>query len=1219
MKDTIEDVHSLPPGVEKVPVPEAEGACFRLRRGNRPRWPAPLRWLTISLSIFAGLGICVMLVAVVFIARLEKGPILVDGLGQRIAERLQKRFGAGEVFRLGDTHIEKGINGPQLTINSFSVSDVNGDVILAAPKARVTLDPMALIFGDVTPRRLDIVGLELRLSVLADGAFAISAGKNPILLSAVRPADGAETAKSADDQPSSLLPSGGNTLNPAAAENSADAPPAPNAQSAQEKSSREAVRPAADMLRQLLHLATGEGSPLGALGQFGILDGKLIFSDAKSGAETIFDGLQMQFERSPAQAKLLLSVIGPNGRWQMAVAAANEDRTEAVPMRTLDVDFSNLSLDEITLFAGLRELPFDTDMPIHLNFRIGAKPDGEFRMAQGNFGLGAGYFSFRDPDQEPFLFDRVSGTFLWDDDARSFKIGPARVESGDTKFLIGGDLLPPKSNNGLWSIRLKNIGDSQIAGERPGDTTLAISSFTFAADIDPADRALHVERFAVRGPQVQLDGQADFHVTSEGRRFKMNTTAGRMPVFALLRLWPSASGASVRAWLLQNLKSGTLAKGSLELDYDEEAFAAVRARRALPEAALTLDFELLDGVVTYLPGAPAARSVAASGKVSGKSSRITLTGGHIDANGKQVAISGGSLTATNMSPEASPASLNISLAAQADALVTVLNEPGLKQHVAMNLDPSTLKGRVEGKLTVDFKVGQKANPADTRIRAQANATNASIEHLMGKERLEAANIQFNIDGKDFSATGAGRMFGSPANFSFEKAAKGELNAVMTVTLDDQARQKMGWSTGARLSGPVAMKISGPLGGKETLQGNVEFDLTRASIAEIAPGLAKPAGRPAKATFTLAHRNDSTLLQNFNYQAGSTLARGTVELDKKGAFVSANLASLKLSPGDELSGEIGASGGNLRVSLHGSAIDVRPFIQSVTSSRAAGDEAAVDSNGRLDVDVQTKLATGYNRQALADFSLKMTRQGGRYQRFDLSSRAGRAAVRGQLIPGTSRVEVTAGDGGAVMSFLDLYRRMEGGQLSLSAQVTNSRIEGVLNVQNFTLRDEPALRRLVAEGAPRTEGEAKVRIDPSLVNFERLRLHFTKDQGRIQLHDGVISGPSIGTTLEGFVDFPRDQVNMKGTFVPAYGLNNMFAKIPLFGPILGGGRNEGLVGVNYSVTGKASAPVLNVNPLSAIAPGFLRKIFGAIGSIEPVESAPQARRPQMPLSLSPGPQQ
>jgi len=61
------------------------------------------------------------------------------------------------------------------------------------------------------------------------------------------------------------------------------------------------------------------------------------------------------------------------------------------------------------------------------------------------------------------------------------------------------------------------------------------------------------------------------------------------------------------------------------------------------------------------------------------------------------------------------------------------------------------------------------------------------------------------------------------------------------------------------------------------------------------------------------------------------------------------------------------------------------------------------------------------------------------------------------------------------------------------------------------------------------------------------------------------------------------------VPMYGLNNLWGQIPLFGPLLGGGSNEGLIGVTYEVVGTTGQPVLRVNPISAIFPGVSRKIM------------------------------
>jgi hypothetical protein len=60
------------------------------------------------------------------------------------------------------------------------------------------------------------------------------------------------------------------------------------------------------------------------------------------------------------------------------------------------------------------------------------------------------------------------------------------------------------------------------------------------------------------------------------------------------------------------------------------------------------------------------------------------------------------------------------------------------------------------------------------------------------------------------------------------------------------------------------------------------------------------------------------------------------------------------------------------------------------------------------------------------------------------------------------------------------------------------------------------------------------------------------------------------------------------VPLYGANNFFGWIPVVGPILGG-QKEGMFGFTYQVVGRPGRPVLNVNILSLLAPGVLRKIF------------------------------
>ena len=89
--------------------------------------------------------------------------------------------------------------------------------------------------------------------------------------------------------------------------------------------------------------------------------------------------------------------------------------------------------------------------------------------------------------------------------------------------------------------------------------------------------------------------------------------------------------------------------------------------------------------------------------------------------------------------------------------------------------------------------------------------------------------------------------------------------------------------------------------------------------------------------------------------------------------------------------------------------------------------------------------------------------------------------------------------------------------------------------------------------------------------------------------MLRGPLIGTTFQGTLYDRDNNMDMTGTFMPAYGLNRIFGEIPLFGVLLGNGRDRGLIGVTYRLRGKASKPDLDINPLSVIAPGIFRSIF------------------------------
>ena len=63
------------------------------------------------------------------------------------------------------------------------------------------------------------------------------------------------------------------------------------------------------------------------------------------------------------------------------------------------------------------------------------------------------------------------------------------------------------------------------------------------------------------------------------------------------------------------------------------------------------------------------------------------------------------------------------------------------------------------------------------------------------------------------------------------------------------------------------------------------------------------------------------------------------------------------------------------------------------------------------------------------------------------------------------------------------------------------------------------------------------------------------------------------------------------MPAYDLNSIFGKIHKLGDLLVGEEDGGVFAMNFKLSGPLDDPVVSVNPLSVLAPGFLRRLFSA----------------------------
>lgn len=1136
-------------------------------RGPRRRTRV-LRWaagFAVSVSLLAAAG------AALLTARLNNGPIQIDAIGQRIAASLDARAEGRYAFDLGPTFLARSTSGPALVIDDFRVRS-GGQTIVEAPRAQVSIDPLALLIGDVRPRRLQISNIDINLSVLPDGAIAIAGGGR----AAAIPVTPAPVPR----------PSAGDAPIPRAA----------------------LLAQAGKALRTLFDLIGQPGSALGGIERVAVKSGRLIVDDKTADRQTVFEDLDLEFDKEGAGSDLVVSARGPNGPLVAEVHAYGLHGEQ----RTLNMSVKDVSLDEVVLASGVRRPAFDSDVKLAANARFALDPNGRVREATASFGLSPGYVRLEDPDHEPYFIDEMSGSAHWDPTTRRIVVDPTHLFAADTRLTFAGTVVPPSADEENWRVGLGLAEPGTLSPERPEERVLPITDLAIDAVVLPFSQKAVLTRGLLKGPDIDvlLSGTADW---TDGLRLKFNGQAGQGPLRSLLRVWPSHVASAVRAWLIGHTHGGTVRAATMSADYDGHALLMMRYGRPPPNETLTMDFSIANGSVDALAGLAPLTNLEANVHVTGRTMRLDAKGGTLEvSNGRRVNLLEGQLDMPdNDGSEAVPAHLFIRASGPVEAAAEILSKDAIRPFAQLPVDPGTLRGKVEGKLAVDFEIGVGARANRTKVDAALNATDFSADRLVGKERLENATVAIVNDAAGFKANGNGRMFGAPITFELRRPANGPTVAVANLVFDDGARARAGYAVSG-VTGPIAARVNATLAGEST-KAQVELDLTRTHIENGLPGLAKPAGRPARLAFTLDGRGSSVLLDPLVFEGAGMSARGAVELSAEGGFQSARLYGARLSAGDEFRADIQKTSEGMKVAVRAVNLDVRPFLKLLTQPGKGGS----GGGGDFDLDLKSPVVTGFGKQAMSNVDLRLVRRGSTIRQFSLNAGFGRRPVVASMSAGEGgapQVNIVTPDAGALFAFTDLYGRMEGGALTAVMQMESGRVTGSMNVRNFVLKDEPALRRLVAEGVPQGSDKPQPKVDAAQVAFDRLQVVFTHANGRLDIRDGIMNGQVVGLTIEGSVDDGRDALNLSGTYVPAYGINNLFAKIPVVGVFLGGGWNEGLFAVNYRITGKPSAPVLSINPLSAVAPGFLRKIFGALDGTQQNTSFPA---PQLPASPPPNP--
>ena len=1096
--------------------------------------------------------------------RLSSGPIQLDAFSPWLVAAIEENFGSRQRVEVGGTQIERTANGgAAVRVRDIVVRDPDGTVVASAPKAEIRVSGLSLLSGHMRAESLSLVGAELAVRIETDGGvtvFASGADKHPIAMaSAPSLVAGQQASQDKKPPPAAALPS---TQPPPRA-----APTHPAA---------------ADSIAAILAWLDGIGqSGLDGhdLRELGLKDGTLTVDDARTGKRWNFQNITLNLER-PRGGGMVVTIGSENPERPWGLTASIKPTNNG--HRNVALEARHVSANDLLLAFRLGDGTLEVDLPVSASLRGEIGPNGVPQGLVGRIVADGGFISDGDSSDGRLEIDRAEFKINWDAASRMLEV-PFQILSGDNRLTLLGQAEAPAQPQGSWAFKI--TGGSAVLNAPSGGEPLILNRIGVVGRFDSANKRLTISQGDIGNADVgvAMSGNADY--SSGSLRVATGLAATRMNSEALKKLWPTFVAPKVRDWFNEHLTSGNVERLTVAVNAPFETLKA--SGPPLPDDGLTIDAFATNCLIRPVVGLPALHDADLTVRIAGRNAQITLGKAVADlASGRKLVMSSGLFEVPDTAPRQPPARVRFKLDGPVPAAAELLQMDRLRDASGAPFDPATTRGNMSALVALAMPLKPDLPPGSTNYAITVDALNFSADRLIMGQKVESPDLKISANNQGFVLKGDVRIGGAPASLEYRKL-RGDDTADIHIQgmLDDSVRNNLGLDPTGTISGGIPIDVSGRIGTSAERDGRfaVRADLTSTQIDGFLPGWVKPAGKPARATFTVLTKPQSTRIEDLLIEGAGGGVKGVVDLDGSGEVQSANFPSYGFSDGDRASLKIDRlSDGSLRAVMRGDAYDGRGFLKTMAAPpRTAAKRPPAD----VDLDMKLGAVLGHNGEALRSVELKMSRRNGEIRSLGLMAKLGRNGVLTGELRGRAGarqvVQLESSDAGALFRFSDIYSRMNGGQITtvMDAPTSANPVQlGTVSVRNFAVHDESQLERAAGNQAPRNNNMA----------FSGLKVDFTRSPGRIALRDGVVRGPVLGGTIDGIIDYADDEVHLRGTLIPLYGANNLLGQLPIVGLFLGG-EKEGLVGVTYEVVGKPAGPVLHVNPLSALAPGLLRKVF------------------------------
>lgn len=1110
---------------------------------------------------------CVV-IAAAFYWRLSQGPVELGFLTTTVQSRIGRLL-PGVRAEISGVVLERDAESgePRIRLRDIKLRDENGNMIAAAPRAAVGVDGTALLAGGVNLRRLELIGPRILVRRKLDGSFQLGFGDPE-----VAPGKG-------DHQGTPAVP---------AVEN------APNA---------------LDVLMTQMNARRGSVAGLEAVH---IRQASLSVYDEANRAVWYAPQANLMFKRADYGFVLFTDARISSGaepwRTEIVTTYRSESRTFNVSARIFDLVPADIA-DEVFALSQLAQVKLPLSGHAEIEFAEG----GKILRGSAELTARAGRVGFPNYLADPILIDEGLIRVDYDSDSGGLVIGNSSLLVDGRKAQLSGRVDPRRDAAGRLeayavALNAKNINMDAFAGSHG----LSLDSIDFKGLASIGERKLVVDDLVMTSGTTAVRLRGTFIGGAEAIGVFLAGRVRDLPEPMLKHLWPGVVAPGARSWFMENITGGRISEGEFRIALPGDVLAAAFRRVPIPDEMVDMRFTAEDVAGTYFKPLPPVSGVGLKARLRGNTFEVDTTGGVVTLpSGKKIIVKTGSMRAKDLAPTVTPATFGVEAQASAEALKELIDSPPYRLASKAGLDGVQLSGAAGIKFELDAKLGQNV-PSEPHFRAQTHLEDASFSGAVEGFDFSEGKIDIELDDDGVKAHGPVMVGGQKASVSWARSfgsSDRRDEVILDATLDDMARRKLGLDVSGFVQGPIKARVSGLIDGRKLVKADIDADLSRAYVFLDVIGWSRPPTAKTTATLSIDLTSPKAILIKDLKIVGKDLKiQGSMRIAPDGTIIDGTLPVVNLDELNQVALGLKTVNGVLNLSITGDSFDARRVISQMFTASGPPPAAGIP------VTVQASVARVYaNRGEIIDeMSGQLEINNGVVQRADLAGQfVSGGPVTLKITPaaqGTRDMRVVGRDAGAALRASNLYSKVAGGSLDFSAVLdagAQSGIQrGLLVIRNFEVRNEVALSNLDEQGhtkkptGPRRDG----------LSFSRLTLPFSADQRFVRIGDALVQGPEMGASAQGIIRKADGRMDIGGTIIPAYALNAALSEVPVLGEVLTGGRGQGVFGLNFALQGTMQEPRFVVNPVSAIAPGFLRHLFSIGGGQTNPDGTPAGpRRP------------